>query len=125
MTTRTLTELIRLASMQPDHEQRKIAALVGACVADAASRPLHWVYDMEALEKYLNETFDDGVDRNKQPEFYPENKSPFYSLPTGENSCYFDITMASLESLVIHGLSINFDSTYSNIERMIISTVHL
>ena len=100
MTTRTLTELVRLASMQPDHEQRKIAALVGACVADAASRPLHWVYDMEALEKYLNVTFDDNIDRIKQPEFYPENKSPFYSLPTGENSCYFDITMASLESLV-------------------------
>ena len=100
MTTRTLTELLRLASMQPDQEQRKIAALVGACVADAAARPLHWVYDMEALEKYLNETFDDQVDRTKQPEFYPENKSPFYSLPTGENSCYFDITLTSLESLV-------------------------
>ena len=100
MTTRTLTELLRLASLQPDQEQRKIAALVGACVADAPARPLHWVYDMEALEKYLNETFDDQVDRTKQPEFYPENKSPFYSLPTGENSCYFDITLASLESLV-------------------------
>ena len=101
MTTRTLTELIRLSSMQPEVEQRKMAALLGACVADAASRPLHWVYDMEALEKYLNETFADGIDRNKQPEFYPENRSPFYSLPTGDNSCYFDIVKASLETLVM------------------------
>ena len=86
--------------MQPDIVQRKIAALLGACVADAASRPLHWVYDMHALKCYLKESFNDGIDRNQQPEFYPQSRSPFYSLPTGENSCYFDITKAVLESLV-------------------------
>merc|ERR1712198_588279 len=34
-----------------------------------------------------------------QPEFFPENRSPFYSLPTGENSNYFDISECALNSV--------------------------
>ena len=32
-------------------------------------------------------------------EFWPESKSPFYSIPTGQNSCYFDESLAVLTSL--------------------------
>ena len=98
-----IDKLLVSARQLPDVQQRKVAAILGACVADAASRPLHWVYDMNALHKYLTEDHVglESVDRNLEPEFFPENKSPFYSLPTGENSCYFDITKAVLESLVI------------------------
>ena len=54
-------------------------------MADAAARPLHWVYDMSQLRRYLNdkvgETPDEkSVDRNQFPEFYPESRSPFYSV---------------------------------------------
>lgn len=93
-----LPKLLELAKTLPEVEQRKVAAMVGACVGDAAARPMHWVYDMSALNSYLKND-GTGTDRTKNPEFFPENRSPFYSLPTGENSCYWDISGAVLDSL--------------------------
>ena len=98
MSSGRLLKLLDAAKGLPDKDQRKVAALVGACVADAAARPLHWVYDMSALNQYLKADLG-GVDRTAEPEFYPENKSPFYNLPTGENSCYWDIGQAVLGTL--------------------------
>lgn len=72
--------------------QRQIAALLGAAVADAAARPLHWEYDNAALQAHITEVWD-------TPEFLSESKSPFYTLPTGENSCYWDIAEASLRAV--------------------------
>ena len=46
-------------------------------------RPLHWVYDLGELNAAISSSPD-------TPEFWPESVSPFYTLPTGENSCYFD-----------------------------------
>lgn len=89
---------MELAKSLPEKEQLKVAAVVGACVGDAAARPLHWVYDMSALNRYLKND-GHGTDRTQAPEFFPENRSPFYSLPTGENSCYWDIAGAVLTSL--------------------------
>ena len=37
------------------------------------------------------------------PEFWPENKSPFYSLETGERSCYSHVVMAGLEAFIRSG----------------------
>ena len=63
----------------------QVSAILGACVADAAARPLHWVYDMSDLKKFLNQKVgstpeEKAVDRNKFPEFYPESKSPYYTV---------------------------------------------
>jgi hypothetical protein len=33
------------------------------------------------------------------PEFLPESKSPYYSIPTGQNSCYFDQAHSVLKTL--------------------------
>merc|ERR1719400_2954651 len=63
-------------------------SLLGAAVADAASRPLHWVYDMTLMEELMK----DG----KDAEFWPESMSPFYTLPTGARSCYNHVVMAGL-----------------------------
>jgi len=93
-----LPKLLDLAKSLPEKDQLKVAAVVGACVGDAAARPLHWVYDMSALNKYLKND-GQGTDRTQSPEFFPDNRSPFYSLPTGENSCYWDIAGAILTSL--------------------------
>jgi len=93
-----LPKLLEVAKSLPDRDQRKVAAVLGACVGDAAGRPLHWVYDMSALNRYLKDD-GHGVDRTATPEFYPENRSPFYSLPTGENSCYWDISGAVLTAM--------------------------
>lgn len=76
----------------PEQSQKKIGCLVGAAVADAAARPLHWVYDLEDLNKAIKNNPD-------CPEFLDESKSPFYTLPTGENSCYFDECYAVMTSI--------------------------
>jgi hypothetical protein len=72
--------------------ERRVASILGACVCDAASRPLHWVYEVNKLNEYLK-------GNEAKPEFFPENKSPFYSLETGDNSCYFDEAFAVLKTL--------------------------
>lgn len=72
-------------------QQRKVAAILGACVADAATRPLHWIYNQSRLDSIL---------QKKNPEFWHENKSPFYSRPLGEQSGYYDSTIVLLRSMV-------------------------
>ena len=71
-------------------KQRAIGAVVGAAVADAATRPMHWLYDRKKLEEIVGEG---------DPAFYPTNCSPFYSMPTGSRSCYNDIGFVMLSSL--------------------------
>ena len=74
----------------PLFSRRAVAAIVGACVGDAATRPVHWVYDRNIIESKIG---------NANPEFWPVNLSPFYSLPTGMRSCYNDESLAMLYSL--------------------------
>jgi len=69
-----------------------VAVVVGAAVADAAARPLHWIYEKSQMEKLLQE--------NRPLEFWPESKSPFYTLPTGDRSCYNHVLMAGLEAFI-------------------------
>ncbi len=75
---------------------RATAAIVGALCADAACRPLHWVYDTAALLRYVNELAPDG-----NPEFLSENRSPFYSVPTGDLSPYGATLLAALEGVAL------------------------
>jgi len=84
----TLVDLIRKLTIQ---KQRGIAAIIGARVADAASRPLHWVYNQHTLDNILK--------NSETPEFWPENCSPYYSLPTGHCSPYNDTAYVGLLSL--------------------------
>ena len=53
-----------------------VGAVLGAVVADAASRPLHWVYDANSMKKHLK-------GRENTPEFDPVSRSPYYKLETG------------------------------------------
>ena len=71
--------------------QKSSAILLGAAVADAAARPLHWIYDNEKLQEIIGEA--------TTPEFWPKSESPFYTLPTGANSAYFDLSLVMLRSL--------------------------
>lgn len=87
-----LASLLEQAAHLPELQQKKVGSLLGAAVGDAAARPLHWVYDLTDLNKYIRSN-------PEHPEFWPESKSPFYSLPTGENSCYWDQAMAVMTSL--------------------------
>ena len=84
------TTLASISSIPNALVQRKISALVGSIVADAAALHLEWVYDQDALDKTV-----DG----KDPEFWPESKCPFYTRPNGAISCYADEIVTSLESM--------------------------
>ena len=66
---------------------------LGATVADAAARPLHWVYDPKKLKSYTK--------NKKEVTFLKQNKSPFYSVKTGNVSGYNDVGQVMFMTLVI------------------------
>ena len=65
---------------------------LGATVADAATRPLHWVYDPKKLNKYIK--------GKKEIAFLKKNRSPFYSIKTGNVSGYNDVGQVMFKTLV-------------------------
>ena len=65
---------------------------LGATVADAATRPLHWVYDPKKLKKYIK--------GKKEIAFLKKNRSPFYNIKTGKVSGYNDIGQVMLQTLI-------------------------
>lgn len=73
-------------------EERRIAAVVGALVADAAAQPLHWNYDIDKLNSILGD--------KKEIAFWEPSSNPFYCIPTGSQSCYGDQSFVILKSLV-------------------------
>ena len=56
-----------------------------------AALPLHWIYNVEVLDK--------AVGGRSDPEFLPEPHCPFYHIATGRNSCYGHQAYVLLESL--------------------------
>jgi hypothetical protein len=65
---------------------------LGATVADAAARPLHWVYDPKKLNQYIK--------GKKEIAFLKKNKSPFYSIKTGNVSGYNDVGQVMFRTLI-------------------------
>jgi len=65
---------------------------LGATVADAAARPLHWVYDPKKLNQYIK--------GKKEIAFFKKNKSPFYSVKTGNVSGYNDVGQVMFKTLI-------------------------
>ena len=65
---------------------------LGATVADAAVRPLHWVYDPKKLNQYIK--------GKKEIAFLKKNKSPFYSIKTGNVSGYNDVGQVMFKTLI-------------------------
>ena len=70
---------------------KKLHIFLGATVADAAARPLHWIYNEKKLKSYIKS--------KKDLAFFKQNKSPFYSIKTGEVSGYNDIGQVMLKTL--------------------------
>jgi len=71
---------------------RKLHIFLGATVADAASRPLHWVYDEKKLRSYIK--------NKKNITFFKENRCPFYSIKTGEVSGYNAVGQVMFKTLI-------------------------
>jgi len=47
--------------------ERIRGAILGAAVADAASRPLHWIYDREKMESLLKKDFSQSFGQPVNP----------------------------------------------------------
>ena len=58
---------------------------------DAAARPLHWVYDPKKLKSYI---------KIKEITFLKQNRSPFYSVKTGNVSGYNDVGQVMFKTLI-------------------------
>jgi hypothetical protein len=71
--------------------KNNLHVFLGATVADAAARPLHWVYDQKKLSTYIK--------KKKDFTFLEKNKSPFYSIKTGKVSGYNDISQVMFKTL--------------------------
>ena len=65
---------------------------IGATVADAAARPLHWVYDQKKLNQYIK--------GKKEITFLKKSRSPFYSIKTGKVSGYNDVGQVMFKTLI-------------------------
>ena len=72
--------------------RNNLHVFLGATVADAAARPLHWVYDQKKLLNYIK--------GKKDFAFLKKNRSPFYSIKTGKVSGYNKIGQVMFETLV-------------------------
>ena len=72
--------------------KNNLHVFLGSTVADAAARPLHWVYDQKKLLSYIK--------GKKNFTFLNKNKSPFYNIKTGRVSGYNDIGQVMFETLV-------------------------
>ena len=70
---------------------KKLYIFLGATVADAAARPLHWVYNEKKLKSFIK--------NKKDITFFKKNRSPFYSIKTGEVSGYNDVGQVMLKTL--------------------------
>jgi len=72
--------------------RNNLHVFLGATVADAAARPLHWVYDQKKLLNYIK--------GKKDFAFLKKNRSPFYSIKTGKVSGYNKVGQVMFETLV-------------------------
>ena len=72
--------------------KNNLHVFLGATVADAASRPLHWVYNQEKLNNYIR--------GKKDFSFLKKNKSPFYNIKTGKVSGYNEIGQVMFKTLL-------------------------
>ena len=80
--------------------KNNLHVFLGATVADAAARPLHWVYNQKKLNSYIK--------GKKDFTFLKKNKSPFYNIKTGKVSGYNEIGQVMFQTLL---------ENYNNIEK--------
>ena len=72
--------------------KNNIHVFLGATVADAAARPLHWVYNQKKLLTYIK--------GKKDFTFLKNNKSPFYNIKTGKVSGYNQVGQVMFQTLI-------------------------
>ena len=101
MSVMMIDKLISKVNSLDDLSSRKVSALVGAMVGDAACLHLEWIYDQDKLLKI--------VKQSNEPAFWPENHNPFFALPNGQLSGYADQALQVLN--VMEENNAKFDAT--------------
>ena len=69
----------------------KLYIFFDAPIEDDAARPLHWVYDEKKLKSYIK--------GKNNIAFFRKNRSPLYSIKTGEVSGYNDVGQIMFKTL--------------------------
>ncbi len=72
--------------------KNNLHVFLGSTVADAAARPLHWVYNQKKLLTFIK--------GKKDFTFLKKNQSPFYNIKTGRVSGYNDIGQVMFKTLL-------------------------
>jgi len=70
--------------------ERALGAILGSFVSDAATMPLHWIYDVDKIKNLVG---------TGNPEFYKTPSCPYYTYPLGENTPYGQQTLIYLSAL--------------------------
>jgi ADP-ribosylglycohydrolase len=82
--------------LQPDaggvRRDRLLGCVLGGAVADAATMPLHWVYDTEKLRALVGEKRTDAA-------FLAQPANAFYTYAHGRNSPYGEQLLLTLQSI--------------------------
>ncbi|KAG2439498.1 hypothetical protein HXX76_004852 [Chlamydomonas incerta] len=79
--------------------ERAKAAVLGGLLADIATMPLHWIYDVPKMNELLASK---GMTA-AAPEFFPEPSCPFYQHPFGALSPYGHELIPLLQSMAANG----------------------
>ena len=72
--------------------KNNLHVFLGATVADAGARPLHWIYNQKKLQTFIK--------GKKDFTFLKKNKSPFYNIKTGKVSGYNEIGQVMFRTLL-------------------------
>ncbi|KRX09458.1 ADP-ribosylation/Crystallin J1 [Pseudocohnilembus persalinus] len=86
----TIKETLAGFKLLSKQKQVAIAGILGGLLAETASTPLHWIYKREVLENILGD---------KNPEFFAQNKNPFYTVEKGHHSPYGDLLITGIQAV--------------------------
>jgi ADP-ribosylglycohydrolase len=82
---------------------RRLGAIMGAAVADAAAMPLHWIYDTTSIDAKLGGKSSPKGGQRADAAFFSPPSCPFYKYPEGENSPYGQQNRVILSTLANEG----------------------
>jgi len=74
-----LLPALSITSGSPLVDDKRLGAVMGAAVTDAAAMPLHWIYDTNSIKKKVG---------SGDPAFHSPPSCMFYKYPEGENTPY-------------------------------------
>ena len=73
---------------------RKVGAILGSMVADAAVMPLHWIYNQTEIADLVG---------NTDPAFHEPPSCPYYNYTFGENTQYGQEQLTYLRAMAKAG----------------------